>query len=185
MKVKNMYAVLGIILASGSLAFAETKEVIFNDIMQAHAAVFGVNNIFDQELRSMNLWKEAFNEVASFVDKNAGGNKKLWNAFIVCRKINETLIFVIKEAFTIAFSPEAKRKKPRQLADSYRAARTNIERLDESKMDLKNQVTILENTRYYIDAQRKNSVKEILLELIPILEFTIDKVMRDFEERRP
>jgi len=164
MKIKNIYAALGVILTSGSLVSAQTKESLSNNISQAHKKTFGVENVFDQTL-SFLPWEQVFNEIANFVDKNAGGNEKLWQAFNECGRVKNVILFSIKGFY-----------KPRQMKML----------LDQSKENLKKEAAILENTRYYIDAEKKNSVKELLLKLILKLESTIDTVLRDYSmKKRP
>ncbi|MGB8367239.1 MAG: hypothetical protein WCD44_02665 [Candidatus Babeliales bacterium] len=124
-----------------------------------------------------------FKKIAIFVNENSGGNKKLWKAFSTCQKVSETIRTIIKHARAVSAAP-APNLYPLERAESknYQITITkNIQRLEEiSKPNLEEQKNILENTTFYLSAAKKNSVKNLLLNLISVLEFTIDKVVNDY-----
>ncbi len=173
---KKIHALLSAtFLVSGSAAVAETESVLLRSIFNAHAMVFGVENVFSQDLYFAS-WNEMLEKVAMYVDENSGGNKKLWDAFITCRRVSETIRAVIKQTRAVGAA---------QGSRSYQATiRENIQRLQgKSKNDLQKQKEILKTTTFYWNAKQKNNVKDLLFNLIDVLDITIDKVINDYNRQ--
>ena len=178
MKVKNIYAALGIILASGSLVFAlaehfpeaETQQVISGRIINAHARLFDRPDLsvpqvltWAQEERIVSAWIIALDDLKRYVKFNFGGNKKLISAAVLVQEKGTKLPLMIKYDF----------KKPGFFSD-----------LSRIKIELQEKAKLLEKTTFFIDRKKKNDAKELLLGMIFLLENTIDRMMNDFKNRK-
>ncbi len=173
MKAKNIYAVLSIILASGSLVFALrcaqypgfaemkhfglTKQEISSRIMNAHERLFDGS---DLSIEFNSNWVNALGDLGRYVDENAKGNPKLMITAALVQEEGIRLPLNIKSDFT---------RNP-QILSSYLSA---------TKIKLQEKAKVLENTTFWIDRQQKNNAKEVLLAVIGLLEETIRRVMND------
>ena len=175
MKMKNVYAVLGIILASGSLVFAEEKEKGLQSITSTVTKVFGKDNLFDKKNEDINEWYWLLGVIQNYVDENAGKNKKLLDAFAFCQDVSYQLFNTLKIAYNSIFAVTS----PSSM-DIIRM-RGNIEQLSRKGIDLVNASKQLESEYYFF--QKKKDVKEMLLRLMLSLEIAIGKLVRDFEKQ--
>ncbi len=174
-KVKNIYILLGTVLVSGSLAFADKKDKALQSITSTVTEVFGKDNLFDKKNEDINSWDNLLNTMQSYVDESAGNNKKLLDAFAFCQDVSYQLLNTLKVAYNSIFAVTS--PSPMDII----RIRGDIEQLSRKGIDLKEASERLES-EYYL-RQKKKGVQKVIVRLMLALELAIDKLARDFKKQ--
>jgi len=181
---KKTYPLVGImlLLCSGTFLAKDkpekmTKDRVLGMINNIHLKVFDKDNLFAKKNEDTDTWNQIFSHLKAYVHKNAGKNRKLLNAFSVCRITSDELIRTLTSVYDSVFSGK---KRAISLEDARENANIMLEELMIQQANLKGMGSILEDTRYYIE--KKKDVKEVLLRLILTLDITIDKLGEDFKK---
>ena len=168
---QKTYPLVGImLLLSGGIFLAENEKILL--INSAYREVFSKDNLFGKKNENLDGWYDMLDELQSYVDKNAGGNMKLLDAFAVCKiasyQLISTLIIVYDSIFAGRGTSQA----------AIASARGSLDKL-QRRTDLVETSKILEDTSFFWE--KKKMVKKVLLHLIEKLESAIDKLGKDFE----
>ena len=172
---KNVYGLVSLILLlSRGVLLAEDRELVL--IISTHTKVFSRDSLFAKRNEETNQWYAMLDYLQGYVDENAGKDKKLLEAFALCKDVSNQLINTLKIIYNSVF---AGTKSPSQAVVIN--ARSSIEKLKKRRTDLENMSNILEGTHYFF--KKKKEVKKTLLRLILALDPTINKLGIDFKKQ--
>lgn len=173
--IKRKHLLFGIMLVLSGGAIS--ADEIQNSINTAYRDVFGgKTNLFDEKNEDTYLWTTMLFDLKNYVNKNAGGNRKLEEAFKECQATSQQLIYALQTIYDDLFAAEKLDQDKIILAHngikSLLWARDNILMKEKNK---------LKDTRYALP--KKKGVKKVLLHLIDKLDDLIDRVNNDFENK--
>ncbi len=144
-----------------------------------HAQVFPQGNLFDQRIGNIYLWNNLLSSLQNYIDENSGGNKNLLAIVNQCKQVSQELIKTIQWTHLWVFSPSI---SSGVVYNNYFSVKNNnIKKLKIRKKELKKDASMLKNIGYYRNGQKKNNATQMLLQLLLLLERTIDKTIRDFK----
>ncbi len=161
--------------------WGKTKEEVYDEILVAFSKLFYGTNLFDRKevpkvnivieefgrpkgLIRFNEWIEKLSSLRSYVQDNAGGNSKLRNAAELVFEVGNMLNNAIYDYYIPSSLPIRVENNIYHLLKDY-------EKLDREKKRLTSTIWLF---------PKRKSMKNLLVEVIDLLQETIERMVSDF-----
>lgn len=175
--MKNNLLIFTMLAATGVMVYAKTKEEVVKEMRGNSYAVFiGQENLFRQPL-FFNIWHATVDKVVvPFIKEHAKKDRNILESLNSVKLINEDLNKKLKKICTIMG-----KKKDKRTGYDERDMLTFIPTLENITENLKDAQGNLEKTKFYFKSfKSKKEARSVLMELISILNETINKAIDDF-----
>ncbi len=176
---QRILILLSLPFVSGGITAAEKKEALLHRMETVHAQVFPQGNLFYQRIDNINLWNNLLDRLQNYIDENSDNSKRLLAIVNRCKQVSQELIKTIQWTHLWVFSPSI---SSGVVYNNYLSVKNNnIKKLKIRKKELEKDANMLKNTGYFRNGQEKNNATQVLLQLLLLLERTIDKTIGDFK----
>ena len=188
MLFQKIYPLVGILLLSSGIFLTVDskkkdkvlkKNKVLKSIEKTSEKVFPPDeNLLDKKNTKINKWYKMLADVRGYVNKNAGGNEDLLDAYSLCFTASRELIKVLNNTYNSIFAEGT----GNMTHDSVTTAYLNIDRLATTYVpNLFRMKRKLESVSY---SGGKKDVRKILMSLNMHIRKTIEKLNNEFKFRK-
>ena len=152
---------------------AVTKDEVNRTIISVHTKVFGKNDLFKEQINQEDAikWHEMLQEVQKYIIENAQGNKLLLNLLEKAVLDGYIIVNNSRRIYSMVFQEKVK--------NSIAWAKKQLAQLEERKKAI---IRSDKNLKSQILTGNQKNAKEVLTNLLLVLELTINKLIKDFNK---
>ena len=175
---KNIFVLGMAILSGGDTIATKTKVDLSNRIMATHAGLFLFDPgslFFEDAKKNFNdvrkAWKQTLDGLKKYVDENAVANKVLINSAQLVKQVGDQLVTIMHEY----------KKGKSKLGDYLKW--NDVTELSLKQRELEKTKDKLKEESFWWKVQQKEDAKNVLLEMISLLQKTINSAVKNFRAR--